>query len=210
MKIERIDSNKIKITLSIDELESWNVDIDDLSYNTPEVQEMFWTMMKKAEVETGFYVDDSQLIIEAMPLHSDGFVIVITRVEEDEDFESIHKYIKNRFKKSELRVKKKSKKIHSTILTYIFDDFDNVCDASIRLNSMYNGNSNLYNYKNYYYLLLTRNSSSDNSPEDVETILSEYGDKVENSSIIEGFLNEHGEKIIKNNAIETLNNYFSG
>ncbi len=209
MKIERIGFNKIKITLSVDELERWNVDIDDLSYNTPEVQEMFWTMMKKAEAETGFYVDDSQLIIEAMPMHSDGFVILITRVEDDEDFESIHKYIKNRFKKSELRVKKKSKKIHSTILTYIFDDFDNICAASIRLNNMYNGNSTLYKYKDYYYLLLTRNSSSDKNPEDVETILSEYGDKVENSSIMEGFFNEHGDKIIENNAVETLNNYFS-
>ncbi|WHH61046.1 adaptor protein MecA [Petroclostridium sp. X23] len=209
MKIERISHNKIKVTLSIDDLEEWNIDIENLSYNSPETQEMFWNMMKKAELEAGFYVDDSQLIIEAMPLQSEGFVIIVTRVDEDDDFESIHKYIKSKFKKSELRVKRKNKKICSGLMIYMFSDFDDICSASTRLLNIYAGESTLYRYKDYYYLALTRNCTLNSLPETVETILTEYGHKIPHASIQEGFLNEHGSKIIENNALEVLQQYFS-
>jgi adapter protein MecA 1/2 len=209
MKIERISHNKIKVTLSVDDLEEWNIDIENLSYNSPETQEMFWNMMKKAELEAGFYVDDSQLIIEAMPLQSEGFVIIVTRVDEDDDFESIHKYIKSKFKKSELRVKRKNKKICSGLMIYMFSDFDDICSASTRLLNIYAGESTLYRYKDYYYLALTRNCTLNSLPETVETILTEYGHKIPHPSIQEGFLNEHGSKIIENNALEVLQQYFS-
>ncbi|NLY43411.1 MAG: adaptor protein MecA [Clostridiaceae bacterium] len=210
MKIERISHNKIKVTLSVADLEKWNIDIDNLSYNSPETQEMFWTMIKRAETETGFYVDDSQLIIEAMPIQSEGFVIVITRVDDDEDFESIHKYIKNRFRKSELRVRRKNKKINSALLFYMFDSFEDVCAASAQLADIYDGESTLFKYKNYYYLSISKNCSlSYYNPEAVEALLSEYGHKVFNPLIQEGFLNEHATVLIESNAIKTLKDYFS-
>ncbi|MDK2801407.1 MAG: adapter protein MecA 1/2 [Clostridiales bacterium] len=209
MKIERISHNKIKVTLSVDDLERWNIDIENLSYNSPETQEMFWDMMRRAEIETGFYVDDSQLIIEAMPLQSEGFVIIITRVADDDDFESIHKYIKNKFRKSELRVKRKNKKIGSSLMLYMFSSFDDVCAISERLWNIYVGESTLYKYKEYYYLTLTKNCTIDSCPEVIEVILSEYGRKINHPSIQEGFLNEHATKIIENNALDVLKSYFS-
>ncbi|MCG8502471.1 MAG: adaptor protein MecA [Firmicutes bacterium] len=209
MKIERISHNKIKVTLSFEDLKKWDIDIDNLTYNSPEAQEMFWNMIKKAEAETGFYVDDSQLIIEAMPMQSEGFVIIVTRVDEDDDFESIHKYIKNKFRKSELRVKRKNKKVSSTLMIYMFKDFDDVCFASVRLIDIYSDNSTLYKYKNFYYLSLTRNFTMETSPETVEAILSEYGSKISQASIQEGFLNEYGTVIIENDAVDILSDYFS-
>lgn len=208
MKIERIAPNKIKVTLSMDDLEEWNVDFENLSYNSPEAQEMFWNMMKRAEVEAGFYVDDSQLIIEAMPLQSDCFVIIITRIDEDDDFESIHKYIKNRFKKSELRVKRKSKRISSNIIMFMFSEFDDVCLACSNIYDIYLGESTLYKCNNNYYLCLTRSSANNSSPAAIEAILTEYGKKVPNPFIQEGYLNEHGDKLIENTAVETLHEYF--
>ncbi len=208
MRIERISHNKIKVTLSFDDLEKWDIDIESLSYNSPEAQEMFWNMMKRAEIETGFHVDDSQLIVEAMPLEREGFVIVVTRVDDDDDFESIHKYIKNKFRKSELRVKKKSKKVSSTLLIYMFEEFDDICAASMRIMDIYMGDSSLYKYKSQYYLVLTRNCSFSNNPETVETLLSEYGRKLSHCSIQEGFLIEHGMVMIESDALEILRGYF--
>jgi len=209
MKIERIGHNKIKITLSIGDLEEWNVDFENLSYNSPEAQEMFWNIMRRAEIETGFYVDDSQLIIEAMPLRSDSFVVFITRVDEDEDFESIHKYIKSKFKKSELRVKKKSKKISSGIIMFMFSTFEDVCMACSSIYDIYSGESTLYKYGDCYYLCLTRNSNVNSKPHYIETMLCEYGRKLSNPFLQEGFLNEYAEKIIEDHAVETLKKYFS-
>ena len=43
MKIERIAPNKIKITLSVEDLKKWDVNFESLTYNSPEAQELFWT-----------------------------------------------------------------------------------------------------------------------------------------------------------------------
>ena len=209
MRIERISQNKIKVTLSLADLEEWKIDVENLSYNSPEAQEMFWNMMKRAESETGFYVDDSQLIVEAMPLQTDGFVIIITRVDENDDFESIHKFIRNKFRKSELRVKKKTKKVSTGIVLYMFSEFEDLCLACNRLKNIYNGESTLYKYKDFYYLSLMRNCSLNSSPEAVEVILSDYAQKIASPLIQEGFLNEHAEKIIDGDAVDILQDYFS-
>ena len=208
MKIERISHNKIKVILSADDLKEWNIDFDSLSYSSIEAQEMFWSLMEQAERETGFYVDDSQLIIEAMPFDAEGFVIIITRVDDEDDFESIHKYIKNKYRKSELKVKKRNKKTSTNKLIYIFSEFDHVCDACKRLLSVSIDDSALYQHKDFYYLVLTKNSALDIHLEEIETMLVEYGKKVNYPLIQEGFLNEHGTKIIENDAIDILNTHF--
>ncbi len=216
MRIERISYNKIKVTLSVDDLERWNVNVNNLSYNNPQAQEMFWDMIRKAEDETGFIVHDSQLIIEAMPTKSGGFTIFVTRVEGNDGLETIQKYIKNKLRKTELKVKKKNKNPEPLFIVYAFDGFDDVCSASVRVHDIYTQNSSLYKYKNQYYLALFSNEVLDENSGDgisnvdmVTTILSEYGAMCSNHSITEGLLNEYGEIIIKDNAIDVLNKHFS-
>ena len=110
MKIEKINENKIKVTISFNDLEERNIDLNSLNYNSPETQELFWDMMEQAEIQLGFTASDAQLCIEAVADADEGFVILITKMDEDNEFESIHKYIKNRFRRADLRVKKKTKK----------------------------------------------------------------------------------------------------
>ena len=50
--------------------------------------------MEQAELELGFETHESQLCIEAVTDVEQGFVITITRIDDDNDFESIHKFIK--------------------------------------------------------------------------------------------------------------------
>lgn len=64
MKIERIDDNIIRVTVSIDDLEERDIDVDNLNYNSQGAQELFWDMMEQAEMEFGFNVIESQIIIE--------------------------------------------------------------------------------------------------------------------------------------------------
>ncbi|NMA66360.1 MAG: adaptor protein MecA [Clostridiaceae bacterium] len=93
---------------------------------------------------------------------------------------------------------------------YMFDNFDDVCEASVHLSDMYNGESTLFKYKDYYYLSITKNCALNNyNSESVEALLSEYGRKVAHPLIQEGFLNEHATIIIESNAIGILNNYFA-
>lgn len=208
MKIEKISDSEIKITISLSDLEERNIDLTSLNYNSPAAQELFWDMMEQAEVQFGFNTTDSQLYIEALPDSDEGFVVTITKGDQDGDFESIQKYIKNRFRKNELKVKRKNRRIYSTLLVYSFDNFDDLCALSKKVSSMYSGESSLYKYKNAYYLMLTRSNFTVTNTKMFEVIISEYGNKVSNASFYEGFLNEYGTKLIEYNAVEILSNYF--
>jgi len=208
MKIEKINDNKIKVTISLSDLQERNIDFEALNYNSPATQELFWDMMEQAEVQFGFNTSESQLAIEASPDESDGFVIFITKLDEDGDFESIQKYIKNRFKKSDLRAKKKSQKICSSVVIYSFEQLDHVLSLCNRLRSLYSGESSLYKLKNTYYMMLTKNTLLMDNVKYFESLLDEYGKKVSNNTYYEGYLEEYAKKIVELNAVEVLNSYF--
>ncbi len=208
MKIEKINDNKIKVTISKDDLDERNIDLSTLNYNSPATQELFWDMMEQAEIEYGFNSSDSQLCIEATPDSTEGFVITITRIDEDNDFESIQKYIKNRFKKSDLKAKRKNKKIWSSVLIYSFSTFEDVLALANKISLIYSGESTLYRYKNFYYLVLTRYSFGNTDTKTLEAMMSEFGRKITNAAFYEGYLNEYGTKIVEYNAFETIKSYF--
>ncbi|HOQ36315.1 MAG TPA: adaptor protein MecA [Acetivibrio sp.] len=208
MKIEKINDNMLKVTISIDDLEERNIDLDTWSYNSPATQKLFGDMMEQAELQFGFCVSGSEICIEAAPDSDEGFVIIITKLDDDDEFESIEKYIKNKFRKTDLKSKKKNSGICSTILIYCFKNFDDLCLLSQRLMPIYTGESTLYRLKEAYYLLLTKSTWSMDNYDSLELILNEFGDKITNVSFYEGYLNEHGEKIIEYDAVETLYDYF--
>ncbi|HOQ07952.1 MAG TPA: adaptor protein MecA [Clostridiales bacterium] len=208
MKIERIGDNIIRVTITYNDLEERNVDLNALNYNSPAAQEFFWDLMEQAEEQLGFSLADAQLIIEPVPDSDEGFVINITRIDDDGEFESIHKYIRNRMRRSDLRVKKRSRRISSPFLIYAFRSMDDICELARRLEMHYSGESTLYRCKDSYYLILTKSGLHSYGMKMFELMLSEYGVKVPNINFMEGYLNEHGEKIIENNALEVLRMYY--
>lgn len=205
MRIEKVNENVLRVTITLNDLEERNIDLGSLNYNSPAAQELFWDMMERAEEEYGFASGDSQLIFEASPENEDGFVVTITKVDADGEFESIQKYIKSKYKNSDLRQKKKKSKVCSALKIYCFDSLDDLCKLSKRITTLYKGESTLFKCKNCYYLLLTGSSTSSKS---LDLLLCEYSTQIGNASFYEGYLNEYGEKIISVNAIATLNLYF--
>jgi len=208
MKIEKVSDNKIKVTLSTSDLRERNLDFSALTYNSPQAQVLFWDMLHQAEVEFGFSASDAQLFIEATPGSGDNLVITLTKVEEDGDFESIQKYIRNRFKRSELKTKKKSKKVSSGVFLYSFDEFEDLCKVVGKISELYSGESTLYKYNQTYYLMITNTTIANTNPNYFDSLMSEYGSKVTNTAFVDGFLNEYGIKMIEYNAIEVINDYF--
>lgn len=49
MKIEKINENIIKVTISLSDLEERNIDFSAFNYNSPAAQELFWDMMEQPE-----------------------------------------------------------------------------------------------------------------------------------------------------------------
>jgi len=208
MKIEKVSDNKIKVTLSTSDLQERNLDFSALSYNSPQAQVLFWDMLHQAEIEFGFSASDAQLFIEATPGSGDNLVITLTKVEEDGDFESIQKYIRNRFKRSELKTKKKSKKVSSGVFIYSFDEFEDLCKVVGKISESYSGESTLYKYNETFFLMITNTAIANTNPDYFDSLMSEYGRKAANTSFVDGFLNEYGIKMIEYNAIEVISDYF--
>lgn len=208
MRIEKINENKIKVTISLNDLQERNIDLHSINYNSPATQELFWDMMEQAEIQFGFNATDSQLAIETVPDETEGFVVIITKLDEEGDFESIQKYIKNRFKKTDLKIKKKSQKICSSIVIYSFSNFDDLCLLSSRIRHIYTGESTLYRLKDIYYLILSKTACTINNIKSFESLLDEYGMKIKNTSFYEGYLEEYATKIIDSNAVDIINSYF--
>lgn len=208
MKIERIGDNIIRVTITYNDLEDKDIDLDMLNYDIPAAQEFFWDLMEQAEDQLGFDLSDSQLIIEPVSDFNDGFVITITKIDEDGEFESIHKYIKSRLKKSDLRVKRKGRKICTPLVIYSFELLNDVCALAGKLEKIYSGDSSLYKCGDTYYLVLTRSGLAPSDTGMFELTMNEYGIRIANVSFYEGYLNEYGEKVIENNALEILKEFY--
>ena len=66
MQIEKLNENKIRITLNLDDLKENNIDLHSFMSNSIESQDLFYTMLDKAEKEVGFETKDYKLMIEAL------------------------------------------------------------------------------------------------------------------------------------------------
>ena len=83
MRFERITENKIRITFSIEDLESENIDFHSFMSNSIETQSVFLDMLSKAEREIGFITNNYKLMIEALATSSGHFIVTVTRMMPD-------------------------------------------------------------------------------------------------------------------------------
>jgi adapter protein MecA 1/2 len=200
MKFERIAPNKIKITLSTEDLKAWNLSFESLAYNSPEAQNMFWDLIRQAEIETGFIVDGSQLVVEAAPSRSDGFVMIITKVD-DADNNPLQKYVRPKVKRDN-KVKRKAKRIPA--LVFEFATFEDLTYACKTISDRFFGESKLFKHDNKFYLVC--DTGNEFIAEDISIIMSEFA-KSPSSSILVGVLAEYGQTLIDKEAVETINKH---
>ena len=66
MKIEKINDNQIRCTLSHQDLEERELKISELAYGTDKAKELFRDMMQQASYQFGFEAEDIPLMIEAI------------------------------------------------------------------------------------------------------------------------------------------------
>ncbi len=80
MRIEKINENQIKCTLSHEDLEQRNIRLSEFAYGTPKARTLFKEMLRWASYKFGFEAEDIPLVIEAVPVSSDGIILIVTKV----------------------------------------------------------------------------------------------------------------------------------
>lgn len=205
MKIEKIGYNKIKITVTLDDMSEWGLSFDSFVGNTKEAQDLFWNMLRKAENEAGFLIDNSQLMVEAMPLKNEGIVLFVTKVEE-EYTDEVERILRAKPRRPRYKVKKLHQDVAAESLIYGFDDFDNLCGFVKALPDS-GGESRLYKNDGAYYLSISADPGEAGA-EALSAYAGEFGGWRSPADFGEALVGEHAETILKKDAIETIKKYF--
>jgi len=88
LKLERMNEQQIRCTLTKDDLAARNIKIDELAYGTDRARSLFQDMMIQAANELDFEADDTPLMIEAVPISSDSIVLTVTKVDDPEELDT--------------------------------------------------------------------------------------------------------------------------
>ena len=201
MQIEKINENKIRIILNIQDLQEKNIDLHSFMSDSIESQDLFCDVLKLAEKEIGFITNDYKLLVEALAIPEGNFILTITRILPDNI-------------KKNLKVKRKNLNSFTNLSIYSFNTFDEYLEFCTALNSdklhtyAFIKKSILYLYNSKFYLCLYVNSEDIFSFKQIHFLIIEFGIHINNSELFERKLKEYGKIVFKKNAINNSVKYF--
>lgn len=200
MKFEKLNENKIRITLTIQDLAEKEIDFHVFMSNSAEAQDVLLDMLEQAKKETGFDPEDYNLKVEALVMADTNFIFTITKLPPEE---------KSKISKRKFTVKRKNIVPSSTQAVYCFNSFDDFNDflAFLSKNTLFNYKKlaksiTLYEYKEKYYLLMNNINTEFIDKIKFYTCITEFAKCVTNSKVFASKLKECGTLIMKNNALE--------
>ena len=88
MKIEKVNDNQIRCTLTKADLADREIKLSELAYGSEKAKNLFRDMMQQAALKFGFQADNIPLMIEAIPVNSECIVLIITKVEDPEELDT--------------------------------------------------------------------------------------------------------------------------
>ena len=202
MKFEKLTENKIRITLSMHDLEEKDIDFHDFMSNSLESQDLFLDMLEEAEEKIGFSTRNCKVKIEAFAMTEDDFVLTVTRI--IPDALKKHFYVSP---KKKVKAKRKSNNLQYPHLIYKFNSFDDYCNfvEFMLKNKLQDANKIakeilIYIYKDYYYLTLCDINTEYKKISAFFTSITEFGSYVINPDLFTHKLKECGFVFMKNNA----------
>ena len=220
MKIERISDNQIRCTLNKEDLEGKETLLSELAFGSEKAKGLFRELMNKA-----------------IPVSKECLILVITRVDNPEDFREHYKKLPKSLLAGQLAgadedilsnlpdlLSDFGKSTFSTdsgndmkrvladdgVGIFAFTSLDDVAFASKLLNK-YSLSSTLYkdSENQCYYLSLTDLDDSPNSTvmDEIHQLLSEYCKRLPNTYATKALFNEHLTTIIEKQAVEEMAAY---
>ena len=211
MKIERISENQLKLTLTKDDLKERDIKLEDLITPSEKTQKLFRDIMEQALDEEDFVSENTPLMVEAVPMGTEGIMIIVTKVNnKDKKGGSTADLLQQaqetrRWKKKPLDTLEHADEKNSDILIYSFPARDDVIHVSLRLDGSFKGESAVYKNEGKYFLVLQGDTyTAEESSAELELILKEYGQKHVSTPLAKYYLLEHGETLIANKAVKAL------
>ena len=233
MKLERINENKIKCTLSRSELAAMHINLTELAYGTEKAKELFKDLMYKAKEELGFEADETPIMIEAIPVKPDSLMLIITKVDNPEEMNSrFSKFAGDKMDPSDMDelpfkdiideeegndagdipddvwedVSEEEETDNSVYMTFAFDRLNDVIEVAHIITGFYDSNNSLYsNPKDKrFYLIMYRNRNTKEEFRRAGIKAGEYGREVSTVYTSVDYFEEHFRIIVKDEALQRL------
>ncbi len=193
MKIEKVDDNKVKITLSFEELEMRNIKLSDIEKNNNIAKNLFTSLIEENNLDEDFEFEDSQLFIEASADNNNTFILTITKIE---DLPDITKYSR---KKSSILYRIDSNLFEFSSLDTILD----FCKLA-KEEKLFFGRNTLYKYNDKYFLLFSDSAIKNKKFVKTYVMLSEFCSRYFSYDLFYTTIKEKGQVVISNLAIQKL------
>ncbi len=202
MRIEKLSLNKIKVTVSWEDLSLYDLTHETLSPESPRLRAFILALMKRAELEIGFTAPTGNVMIEALP-QGDEFVFLITRI--DAPVPEAKKSVLTREQKREKLkthayrvVEKKTPAKKTQRQFYRFEDLESF--AALLSVSTLPKTSLLYKGEDCYYLALPCSSIR---AKRLNNLVTEFAAPVE-AKLVEIYLKEHAKVIARGGEFEKI------
>ena len=88
MKIEKVNDNQIRCTLTREDLAERQIQLTEIAYGSEKAKLLFRDMIQQANYEFGFEANDIPLMVEAIPASADSIILLITKVEYPEELDT--------------------------------------------------------------------------------------------------------------------------
>jgi len=192
MRIEKLDSGKIKVTLTTADLDNLDIDLKHLSPDSQELHTFLFNIMETIKEETGFNPYTGQVVVEATS-SDNGMSLLVSKMNVQNN-----KITKTQFDKA-TAVKVKLKHPSETEIFY-FDNFDDLCFALKEINTKSLMAGNLYKLNNTYCFTIINKSEHSLC---INT-MSEFSAKKSAYPLQITYIREHGKLIAKGNELVNM------
>ena len=203
MKIEKIDENKVKITLTLDELSQRQISLKDIEQDSNTAQDLFLDLLEESDLQEDFLMDDSQLFVEASSDNENLFIVTITKID------YMPELAKYAIPKKKTRRKNSNKSAHEYTVAsciYKFNNLDKILDLSSKLKTekAFMGTNSLYKYEDSYFIVFSPSSIKNAKFIKTFVILSEYCQQYYAADMYKTLVQEKSKLIIEKKALQTL------
>ena len=194
MQVEKINSQKARIILTIDELAKRKVTLKDIKDGKEKARDFFFEILEDSNLMEYFEADSNQLLIEATS-KDNLFMITVTKADCIPD-------IKHYSNNSNSFVYTVSSNI------YVFDELKNLYDFCIKAceEELFVGTNSLYKLGDQYFLMFTNKTIKDVRFVKTFSVLSEYSSYIYANPLYKQYLKEHSTLLIDKTATNSISN----
>lgn len=230
MKIERINNDKIKCTLSKKDLDMRNISVNELTYGSMKARRLFQDMLHQARLQFGFDAHNSALLIEAIPISEDKIVLNISRVYEPDEldtrFSRFSPMLSSYEEEEELSLSQfnissmvdklgaldhisksfdlEVPESHNYTAYFIFDSLSDLIAASKIVLPYFKGNSSLQKIDDHYLLLLQKGELENEVFGHICNILADCGRQEDPDLQKRYYYSGRAKTLIEEKAVENL------